>query len=120
MVDLLSYFSFQPVLHDRCNKELSCLWDAAYKIVAAAGFLSRCLNGRLPHARRHKTVNVLSASLSKTFPSFLPFLYVWNRCHRTTATVVDIAVTRELTHCCWVGICIIQLFLALSFDLCPH
>ena len=26
-VDPLSYFSFQPVLHDR----LSCLWDGAYK-----------------------------------------------------------------------------------------
>ena len=31
----LSYFSFQPVLHDWCNKGwwyvLSCLWDGAYK-----------------------------------------------------------------------------------------
>ena len=31
MVDPLSYFSFQPVLHDKCNKGhfyvLSCLWD---------------------------------------------------------------------------------------------
>ena len=33
-VDPLSYFSFQPVLHDWCNKGrgmLSCLWDGAYK-----------------------------------------------------------------------------------------
>ena len=34
-VDPLSYFSFQPVLHDWCNKRawyvLSCLWDGAYK-----------------------------------------------------------------------------------------
>ena len=31
---MLSYFSFQPVLHDWCNKGrgvLSCLWDGAYK-----------------------------------------------------------------------------------------
>ena len=30
-VDPLSYFSFQPVLHDWCNKGymLSCLWDGA-------------------------------------------------------------------------------------------
>ena len=34
-VDPLSYFSFQPVLHDWCKKRpwyvLSCLWDGAYK-----------------------------------------------------------------------------------------
>ena len=33
-VDPLSYFSFQPVLHDWCNKGrgmLSCVWDGAYK-----------------------------------------------------------------------------------------
>ena len=58
----LSYFLFQPVLHDWCNKGhgvLSCLWDGAYKRtlavnqkvahVAAAGFLSRYLNGPLPY-----------------------------------------------------------------------
>ena len=45
----LSYFSFQPVLHNWCNKGrdiyiyiyiyiyiLSCLWDDAYKITIAA------------------------------------------------------------------------------------
>ena len=61
-VDSLSYFSFQPVLHDWCNKGyvLSCLWDGAYKKnpcckservahVAAAGFLSRYLSGTLPY-----------------------------------------------------------------------
>ena len=33
-MDPLSYFSFQPVLHDWCNMPwyvLSCLWDGAYK-----------------------------------------------------------------------------------------
>ena len=35
-MDPLRYFSFQPVLHDWCNKGrgmyvLSCLWDGAYK-----------------------------------------------------------------------------------------
>ena len=39
--------------------------------MAAAGFLSRYLNGPLPYVRRHITVNVLNASLNKTFPSFL-------------------------------------------------
>ena len=33
-VDPLSYFSFQPVIHDWCKRPwyvLSCLWDGAYK-----------------------------------------------------------------------------------------
>ena len=36
-VDPLSYFSFQPVLHDWCNKGhgMSCLWDGAYKSTLA-------------------------------------------------------------------------------------
>ena len=54
-VDPLSYLSFQPV-------------------VVAARFLSRYLKGPLPYVRRHITGknNVLSASLNKTCPSFLP------------------------------------------------
>ena len=40
MVDSLSYFSFEPVLHDWCNKAieyvLSCLWDDVYKRIHAA------------------------------------------------------------------------------------
>ena len=41
-----SYFSFQPVLHDM----------ERVVHVAAAGFLSRYLNGALPHIRGHITV----------------------------------------------------------------
>ena len=63
MVDPLSYFSFQPVLHDWCNKgrgmrypvcgmmhikEPLLLIDIAN--VAAAGFLSYYLSGPLPYA----------------------------------------------------------------------
>ena len=58
-VDPLSYFSFQPVLHDWCNKGRGMcypVWDVAYKRtlaviservvhVAAAGFLSHYQNG---------------------------------------------------------------------------
>ena len=64
---------------------LSCLWDGAYKRtlavnskkvahVAAAGFLSHYLSGPLSCVRRHISIklNELSASLNKTFPSFLP------------------------------------------------
>ena len=72
MVDPLSYFSFQPVVHDWCNKgrvRLSYLWDGAYNkslaanlervahVIAAAGFLSRYLNDTLPYVRRNITVN---------------------------------------------------------------
>ena len=63
-VDPLSYFLFQPVLHDWCNKGcgmcnpvcgmvhikeplLSIKKTVAH--VAAAGFLSRSLNGPLPY-----------------------------------------------------------------------
>ena len=46
MVDPLSYFSFQPVLHDWCNKchgMLSCLWDGAYKgTLVAISRTSQC------------------------------------------------------------------------------
>ena len=34
-VDPLSYFSFQPVIHDWCNKGRG-LWDVAYKRTLAA------------------------------------------------------------------------------------
>ena len=44
MVDPLSYFSFQPVLHDWCNKGRGmCYPNQKVAHVAAAGFLSRYL-----------------------------------------------------------------------------
>ena len=82
----LSYSSFQAVLHDWYNKDRGVcypVWGLVHinepllKIemgthVAAAGFLSRYLSGCLPYVRRYITVNnVLSASLNKTFPSFI-------------------------------------------------
>ena len=66
MVDPLSYFSFQPVLHDWCNKGCGMcypVWDGAYKRtvganhVAAAGFFSHYLSGPLPYVRRHITID---------------------------------------------------------------
>ena len=70
-VDPLSYFPFQPVLHDWCNKgrgmyypvcgmmhikePLLLIGKVAY--VAAAGFLARYLSGPLPYVRHHITVN---------------------------------------------------------------
>ena len=62
----MSFLSFQPVFHK--GRGMYCLWDGTYKrtlaadmyvahVVAAAGFLSHCLNGYIPYARRHITVN---------------------------------------------------------------
>ena len=61
MVDPLSYFLFQPVLHDWCNKGCCMCYpvlDGGYKRhhaanqrvahVVAAGFFSHYLNGPLP------------------------------------------------------------------------
>ena len=46
----------------------------------AAGFLSRYLSGSLPCLTPYnRKYNVLSASLNKTFPSFLRGLSVWPR-----------------------------------------
>ena len=41
MMDPLSHFLFQPLLHDWCNKGrgmLSCLWDDAYKRTLSANW----------------------------------------------------------------------------------
>ena len=62
-VDPLSYFSFEPVLHDWCNKgrgmcnpvcgimhiKEPLLLTGKSSPVAAAGFLSRYLSGPLPY-----------------------------------------------------------------------
>ena len=48
----LSYFSFQPMLHDLCNKGRGMCYPVCGIVhinVAAAGFLSRYLSGPLPY-----------------------------------------------------------------------
>ena len=71
MVDPLRYFSFQPVLHDWCNKGRGMCYPVCGMVhikepfcyservadVAVAGFLFRYLSGPLPYVRRHITVN---------------------------------------------------------------
>ena len=57
-VDPLSYFSFQPVLHDWCNKGRGMCYPVCGK-VAAVGFLSHYLSGPLPYVRRHITINIM-------------------------------------------------------------
>ena len=79
MVDTLSYFSFQPVFHDWCNKGRGMCHPVCGMMhikdpLAAVGFLSRYLSGHLPYVRRHIAVlynkNVLSVSLNKIFRSW--------------------------------------------------
>ena len=81
MVNPLSYFSFQPVLHDWCNKghgtyhpvygmmligKSSLCGSSGFSLPLSEWSFTICL---LPHNRK---TNVLSVSLNKTFPSFLP------------------------------------------------
>ena len=62
-VDPLSYFSFQSVLHDWCNKGRGMCYPVCGMVHIKDPFL---LIGDV------KVSNVLSASLNKTFPSFFP------------------------------------------------
>ena len=59
MVDPLSYFPFQPVLHNWFI--LSCLWMVHIKdpllLIENTGFLSSYLSGPLLSARCHITIN---------------------------------------------------------------
>ena len=87
MVDLLSYFSFQPVLHDMNNKGHRMCYPVCGMLhikdllvviekscpCGGSGFplsLSEWSFTIYPTPYNRKE-NVLSASLNKTFPSFL-------------------------------------------------
>ena len=82
MVDILSYFSFQPVIHDWCNKDRRMCYHVCVMmfikepllliVVAAEDFLSDYLSGPLLHVRCHNTVNKI---FNKTFPSFHIYIY---------------------------------------------
>ena len=73
MVDPLSYFSFQPVLHDWCSKGHSMCYPVCIMVhinrtftdkskrvahVAASDFLYDYLSGTLPYVRRNITVKI--------------------------------------------------------------
>ena len=87
MVDPLSIFSFQPVLNDWCNKDRGMCCPVGVKVhikesLLLIGKSSPCGGSWFslklsewsftiyltPYNRK---LNVLSASLNKTFPSFL-------------------------------------------------
>ena len=85
-VDSLSYFLFKPVLHNWCKKGCGMCYPECGMVhinkllllilvaaVVTASFLSHYLSGPLPCLMPYnRKENVLSASLNKIFPSFLP------------------------------------------------
>ena len=73
MVDPLSYFSFQAVVYGMMHIKEPLMLIGKSSPCGGSGFLYRYLNGPFPYVCSHITVNknVLSASLNKTFPSFL-------------------------------------------------
>ena len=87
MVDPLSYFSFQPVLHDWCNKCRSMCYPVCGMVHIKDPLLlivksSLCGSSGFPLSlsewsfticpkQYNREQNVLSASLNKIFPSFL-------------------------------------------------
>ena len=92
MVDPLSYFSFQPVIHDWCNKGRGICYPVCGMMhikepLLLIGKSSPCggsgfplpLSGPLPYicmTPYNRKENVLSASLNKKVPSFF---FLW-RC----------------------------------------
>ena len=96
MVDSLSYFSFQPELHNWCKKGIGMCYPVCGLMHIKEPFLlirksCPCGGSRFPlslselsftvYVRRHITINkiCLSSSLNKTFPSLLPFFQTYGR-----------------------------------------
>ena len=89
-VDPLSYFSLWPVLHDWCNKGCGMCYPVCGMVhikepLLLFGKSSLCGGSGFPFSLSewsfticlmlyNRKYNVLSASLNKTFPSFLPNL----------------------------------------------
>ena len=87
MVKPLSYFSFQPVLHDWCNKGRGMCYPVCGMVhtkepLLLIGKRSLCCGSGFPFllsecsfticlSPYNRKYNVLSASLNNTFPSFL-------------------------------------------------
>ena len=106
MVHPLSYFSFQPVIHDWCNKGRGmchpvCGMMHIKEPLLLIGKSSPCGGSGFPLSLSewsfiicltpyNRKYNVLSASLNKTFPSFLPSVQLgWaipNSCRRVLIT----------------------------------
>ena len=83
MVNMLSYFPFQPVIHDWCSKDrgmyyplcgirlhflpdydrgkrpLAAIQKRVVHVVPAADFLCFCVSGTSPYVPRHITVKLM-------------------------------------------------------------
>ena len=95
-VNPLSYFSFQPVLPDWCNKGRGMCYPVCGMVhikepLLLIGKSSLCGSSGFPFSLSEWSLticlmpynckyNVLSASLNKTFPSFLPSFFVDRSC----------------------------------------
>ena len=87
LVDPLSYFSFQPVLHDWCNKGRGMCYHVCGMVhikdpLLLTGKSNPCGGRGFPLSQSewsfiicltpyNRKLNVMSASLNKTVPSFL-------------------------------------------------
>ena len=98
VVNPLSYFSFQPVLHDWCNKDRGMCYPVCGMVhikepLLLIGKSSPCGRSMFPFSLSewsfticecltpyNRKSNVLSVSLNKTCPSFLPTLHQRARC----------------------------------------
>ena len=74
-VDPLSYFSFQPVLHDWCNNDRGMCYPVSGMVhikepLLLIGKCSSCGGSRFPLTMSDAIQP--STSLNRTFPSFLP------------------------------------------------
>ena len=70
MVDPLIYFSFQPVLHDWCNKGRGMSYPICGMVHIIKTLLLMEKGNPSCGGRWFPYENVLSASLNKIFPSF--------------------------------------------------
>ena len=78
---------------------LSCLWDDAYKrtlatnrkvaYVVAAGFLSSEWSFPICQTPYKRKLNVLNASLNKTFPSFLIIIIIVSESHKVWSQLLQ-------------------------------
>ena len=93
MVDSLNCFSFQPVLHDWCNKGRGMCYPISGMMhikepLLLIGKSSSCGGSRFPLSLSSTIYvmpynckySVLSASLNKTFPSFLIYSSTCSSC----------------------------------------
>ena len=97
-VDPLSYFSFQPVLHDWCNKGRGMCYPVCGMVhikepLLLIGKSNLCGGSGFP----------FSLSLNKRFPSFLPINTFYVRLYGVGHMVKDHTDSERGNGCCHMG-----------------